>query len=201
MRMDIRDSRRFREAPPQATLPAGSNQEPTRFAETAWPVPRVGTDQDDRIMHRVGAVAMAAQVLVHGRPFPLRALGSPYRRSGHDGNSCITIHLRVFVKYFHKLSPLYESRGPTAKREPRRDGATPDRLANPWPGRVAHGPTQRPLLCIWGARLPGVCPYTAHGAAGGGRTSCRRKTLRIFATTCYTLAVIATCNNCQGLSD
>jgi hypothetical protein len=74
MRMQIRQGRRFCKAPPQAALPAGGNQEPTRFAETPWPVARVGTDENDRIMHRVGAVAVAAQILVHGRPFPFRAL-------------------------------------------------------------------------------------------------------------------------------
>jgi hypothetical protein len=75
MRLHIRYSCGFRKAPPQAALPAGGNLEPARFAETAWPVARVGTDENDGIMHRVGAVAVAAQVLMHGRPFPLRALG------------------------------------------------------------------------------------------------------------------------------
>jgi hypothetical protein len=34
----------------------------------------VGTDEDNRIMHRIGAVAVATRVLMHGRPFPSCAI-------------------------------------------------------------------------------------------------------------------------------
>ena len=57
-------------APPQVALPTFGNVAPTACADTARPEAWLGADEEDRIMHRGGAVAVAAWVIVHGRPFP-----------------------------------------------------------------------------------------------------------------------------------
>ena len=59
----------FRTAPPHAALPTFGNVAPTACADTARPEAWLGADEDDYIMHRGGAVAVAAWVIVHGRPF------------------------------------------------------------------------------------------------------------------------------------
>jgi hypothetical protein len=92
--------------PSQLALPAGGNLSPTVFAETAGPDAWLGADADDRIMHRVGAVAVAARVLMHGRPFPCHALTDPLVGGGATlTDGCITIQKQIFVKCFHSFLP------------------------------------------------------------------------------------------------
>jgi hypothetical protein len=74
VRVHIRSCCPFRTAPPHAALPTFGNIAPTACADTARPEAWLGADEEDRIMHRGGAVAVAAWVIVHGRPFPEGAL-------------------------------------------------------------------------------------------------------------------------------
>ena len=73
--LDIHQGFLFGHTPPQASFPALGDLAPTFFGETARPDTRLRSNENNRVIHGVGAVAVGARVIMHALSFPCCAVG------------------------------------------------------------------------------------------------------------------------------